>query len=52
MTKNELDGFQAILRAKVAALKHLTRHRAKIAVERSAGQLEDIGGIGKRTHGL
>jgi hypothetical protein len=42
MTKNELDGFQAILRAKVAELKHLTRHRAEIAVERSADQLEEI----------
>ena len=42
MTKNELDGFQAILRTKVAELKHLTRHRAEIAVERSADQLEEI----------
>jgi DnaK suppressor protein len=42
MTKNKLNGFQAILTAKVAELEHLTRHRAKIAVERSADQLEEI----------
>jgi DnaK suppressor protein len=42
MTKNELNGFRAVLTARIAELERLTRHRDAITVERSADQLEEI----------
>ena len=48
MTKNELNGFQAILTAKVAELERFTRHRDGITVERSADQLEEIQAASQR----
>ena len=48
MNKTEVDRFQAILTAKLAELKRVTRHRDEIAVERSADQLDEIEAASQR----
>ena len=48
MTKNELNRFRAVLTLRVAELERTTRHRAGIAVERSADQLEEIQAASQR----
>jgi DnaK suppressor protein len=48
MSKQELNRFQALLKAKVAELERFTRHREGIAVERSADELEQIQGASER----
>ena len=41
MTKTEMDRFRVVLEARVAELERVIRHRDRIAVERSADQLEE-----------
>ena len=49
MTRNELNRFEAVLRARIAELEHLTRLRDGITVERSADQLDEIQAASQRT---
>ena len=49
MTKHELNGFQAILTARVAELERLTRRRDGITVERSADLLDEVQRASERT---
>ena len=48
MNRSELNGFRAILTAKVAELERFTRHREGITIERSADQLEEIQAASER----
>jgi DnaK suppressor protein len=48
MTKNELNGFRAVLTAKVAELERFNRHRDGITIERSADQLDEIQAASQR----
>ena len=48
MTKNELNGFRAVLTASVAELERFTRLREGITVERSADQLDEIQAASQR----
>jgi DnaK suppressor protein len=49
MTQNELNGFQAFLRARIAELERVTRRRDDITVERNADQLDEIQAASQRT---
>ena len=49
MTKNELNGFRAVLTARIAELERFTRQRDAITVERSADQLDEIQAASERT---
>ena len=48
MTENELNGFRAVLTARVAELERFTRLREGITVERSADQLDEIQAASQR----
>ena len=48
MTKNELNGFRAILTEKVAEVERFNRHREGITIERCADQLEEIQAASER----
>jgi DnaK suppressor protein len=49
MTKHELNGFQAILTARVAELERLTHWRDGIKVERSADLVDEVQLASERT---